>query len=211
MKEHFYILFIVFFLLFSEIGIALDKSITSQKYRDSNLQFLTATFRDTLINHNPYKPIRNYPKNKQIKYFVQTNNQDLEAMLVEGMGLGIQGDYLGAIAIFSQVIKLAPDLADAYYNRGFAYVKIGAETQAIADYDQAIFLNPDFAEAYFDRARLRYSMGDKIGSLEDLYQAANLFKKQNNIYAYTQVREFIEKLNNLNHSPDLRGLTKVCA
>jgi Flp pilus assembly protein TadD len=59
--------------------------------------------------------------------------------------------YDNAIADFSQVIKLRPNDASAYRERGNAYADRGDYDRAIADYNQAIKLDPDYATAYTGR------------------------------------------------------------
>ena len=58
------------------------------------------------------------------------------------------GDYKGAITDYTQAIRLNPDYANAYNNRGNAKSNLGQHFAAIADYDIAIRLNPDYAGAY---------------------------------------------------------------
>ena len=65
------------------------------------------------------------------------------------------GDYKGAITDYTQAIRLNPDYADAYYNRGNAKSKLGQHFAAIADYDIAIRLNPDDAGAYYNRGNAK--------------------------------------------------------
>ena len=48
-------------------------------------------------------------------------------------------------------IRLKPDYATAYYNRGIAKDDLGQYFDAIADYDIAIRLKPDYATAYYNR------------------------------------------------------------
>ena len=83
---------------------------------------------------------------------------------------------------------LAPDFAQAYYNRANLYAKAGALSQARLDYNQALSLNKHFAEAYFNRGLLSYSEGkikegtsdlSRAGEL-GLYQAYGLIKRMNN-------------------------------
>ena len=57
-------------------------------------------------------------------------------------------------AEYDEVIRLNPDAAEAYFNRGRVRAK-KTDPSAIADYDEAIRLNPDFAEAYFHRGCLK--------------------------------------------------------
>jgi len=57
-----------------------------------------------------------------------------------------------ALAEYDQPLRLNPDSAEAYFNRGVAR---GSNPGAIEDFDEAIRLNPDFANAYFHRACLK--------------------------------------------------------
>jgi tetratricopeptide (TPR) repeat protein len=52
----------------------------------------------------------------------------------------------------SQAIRLNPNYADAYSNRGFAYNQKGQKNQAIADLEKAVSLDPNFQWAK-DRLR----------------------------------------------------------
>ena len=48
-----------------------------------------------------------------------------------------------AIEDYDQAIRLNPNFAEAFYNRGVAYDGKGQPDRAIEDYDQAIRLNPN--------------------------------------------------------------------
>ena len=75
-----------------------------------------------------------------------------------------------------QAIALAPDNADAYYNRGKVHTELGNAAAALTDFDTAIQLNPELAEAYGNRGILRYQFGKIELALTDLQQAAELFE-----------------------------------
>jgi len=56
-----------------------------------------------------------------------------------------QGDLDQAIADYSRVIELSPELALAYYNRGYAYREKGLKAQAVADFEMYLQLEPNGA------------------------------------------------------------------
>ena len=71
--------------------------------------------------------------------------------LDRGNAFSNKGDFDSAIADYTQVIRLAPNIDVVYYNRGNAYNNKDDYDRAIADYDQAIRLNPNYADAYNNR------------------------------------------------------------
>jgi tetratricopeptide (TPR) repeat protein len=74
-----------------------------------------------------------------------------------------------AISDFSEAIRLKPDFAEAYYNRGRTQ---GADTSdAIVDCDEAIKINPKYAEAYNSRGDAWEKRGEVNRAIAD-YQKA---------------------------------------
>ena len=55
------------------------------------------------------------------------------------------------IAEYTEAIRLNPQFAHAYYNRGNNYANLEEIDRAIADYTEAIHLNPQYANAYLNR------------------------------------------------------------
>ncbi|WP_310481974.1 tetratricopeptide repeat protein [Chamaesiphon sp. VAR_48_metabat_403] len=51
---------------------------------------------------------------------------------------------------FDRAIKLNPNLAEAYYNRGAVRYELGDKHGTISDLDRAIEINPNLAEAYYN-------------------------------------------------------------
>jgi len=79
-----------------------------------------------------------------------------------------KGNYDRAIAEFTQSIKINPNYADAYNNRGLAYYNKGNKDdydKAIADYTQAIKINSNYADAYFNRGSLYQVLGWELGEI----------------------------------------------
>ena len=79
-----------------------------------------------------------------------------------------------AIAAYDQAIRLKPDLAEAYNNRGVAKDKLGRHEDAIADHDQAIRLKPDLAKAYNNRGVAKDELGRHEDAIADHNQAIRL-------------------------------------
>lgn len=117
-----------------------------------------------------------------------------EDRLIEGMDRGMQGDYRGAIAIFSHLIREYPHAAEAYYNRGLAKQKLGDQKGAIADYNRAIKLDQKLAEAYQARGLLKQEQSRLTEALQDLQQAAKLYQAQNNTTSYELLQPKIQEL-----------------
>ena len=85
-----------------------------------------------------------------------------------------QGDYAGAIADYTMTIRLQPDLADAYCNRGCAKGALGQHLAAIADFDTAIRLQPDLADAYYNRGIVKANLGQYLAAISDYDTAIKL-------------------------------------
>ncbi|MDR0628540.1 MAG: tetratricopeptide repeat protein [Treponema sp.] len=63
------------------------------------------------------------------------------------MTLANQGEYESAIADFTEAVRLNPNLAAAYNNRGNAYKDKEDYDRAIADYEAALRIDPNHANA----------------------------------------------------------------
>jgi len=69
-------------------------------------------------------------------------------------------EYQLAIANYTKCLKIDPDFADAYLNRGKAYNYLGYLEDAIADYTRAIEIDPDYVRAYYCRGVAYDDLGD---------------------------------------------------
>src|SRR4029077_10296583 len=68
-----------------------------------------------------------------------------------GKALRDKRHYTDAISKFDRAIALDPELADAFYDRGTCYLKIGNFVPGILDFSRALELNPRFADQFFNR------------------------------------------------------------
>ena len=91
-------------------------------------------------------------------------------------------DYKGAIADYTQAIRLNPDDAGAYYNRGNAKTDLGQYFAAIADFDIAIRLKPDYARAYYNRGVAKGELEEYIAAIADYDTAIRLKPDYVNAY-----------------------------
>jgi tetratricopeptide (TPR) repeat protein len=82
---------------------------------------------------------------------------------------------VGVIHDYTEVIRLDPEYADAFYNRGVARRLKGDYDGAIADYSEAIRLDPGYAsECLSLRADARQAKGDLEGANADKAEAHRL-------------------------------------
>ena len=80
-----------------------------------------------------------------------------------------------AAADFSSAVRIQPDLAEAYTNRGNLLLQRGQYTEAKEAYDQALERSPaDPAKSYYGRAIANEELGDVRAAYEDYRQASHL-------------------------------------
>jgi len=84
------------------------------------------------------------------------------------------GDHDRAIAAFSEAIRLDPNYAMAFNNRGVAHVNKGDNDRAIADYTEAIRLDPKYALAFLNRGIAFGKKGDIDRAITDFTEAIRL-------------------------------------
>ena len=104
----------------------------------------------------------------------QSQSISAETYFIRGYEKVELGDYNGAIADYTQAIRLKPDDAGAYYNRGIAKAGLGQHFAAIADYDTAIRLKPDDAIAYVGRGIAKDRLGQHFAAIADYDTAIRL-------------------------------------
>jgi len=82
--------------------------------------------------------------------------------------------YQLAIKDYNEAIRLEPDLAFAYNNRGYTYSALKQYQLAIKDYNEAIRLNPDFVFAYNNRGNAYHASGKIDEGCRSLIRACEL-------------------------------------
>ncbi len=84
-------------------------------------------------------------------------------------------EYSEALADYEEAIRVDPNYAVAYYNRGV--IKFFSEkdyASALADYNKAIELKPDYYDAYNSRGAVRFALKEYESALADYDEAIRL-------------------------------------
>ena len=106
-------------------------------------------------------------------------------------------DYQGAIKDFDEAIRLEPQNAVAYFNRGTAYLYLGladlaseklehaleAFVEVLANYDQAISLDPEYADAYGSRGAAYVYLEKYELAIQDYTEAIRIEPLAAELYA----------------------------
>ena len=79
------------------------------------------------------------------------------------------------MTLWNDVVRLSPNKARPFNNRGTAYKELDQYELAIQDYNRAIFLKPDYADAYFNRANAHQFLRHWNEAIRD-YQKALEFQ-----------------------------------
>ncbi|MFZ4440685.1 MAG: tetratricopeptide repeat protein [Syntrophales bacterium] len=87
---------------------------------------------------------------------------------------GKNTDPQKAVEYLNESIRLKPDNARAFVQRGAVYDMLGQHKRAIEDYNQAIRLKPDFDVAYANRGVTYNGFGQNQKAIEDLTKAISL-------------------------------------
>ena len=121
----------------------------------------------------------------------QSQSISAETYFIRGNEKKGFGDYKGAIADYTQAIRLKPDDADAYLNRGIAKAELGQHFAAIADYDMAIRIKPDYAFAYYRRGVAKAKLGQRFAAIADFNTAIRIKPD----FAFAYCRRGVAKLS----------------
>ena len=88
----------------------------------------------------------------------------------------------GSISDYNQALRINPNFAYAYNNRGVLKVALNDIEGAMADYAKALEINSKYADVYYNRANLKYMLSDNNGALEDYNKAIELNPKDAEAY-----------------------------
>jgi hypothetical protein len=78
---------------------------------------------------------------------LEINSTDTDALFYRACSYNERGDYIEVIANYTVLIRLQPDVAVFYANRGDAYARRGDSANALADQKTASRLDPSYTAA----------------------------------------------------------------
>ncbi|MEA1949708.1 MAG: tetratricopeptide repeat protein [Thermodesulfobacteriota bacterium] len=112
---------------------------------------------------------KRYYENNKMKTEVASLRNQAFSLLHKDMA-----DHMKALELLNRAIKLNPNDAINYNNRGVALYKLGRYQQAIKDFNQAIHLDPNDLYAYNNRGNTYYEFGKKNRACDDWRKACDL-------------------------------------
>ena len=116
--------------------------------------------------------------------------------------------YNEAIVLLDKVIAQAPNMIQAHFLKGLAYLQTNNATQAITEFDWALRKDPAHSGMYFYRALAKESKGEDQAALRDL-ETAVLLKSDNPQYYYraakihTRLKQYAEAKMNYEQASNL--------
>ena len=106
-----------------------------------------------------------------------------QQMLDDGREAARHNRHVEAIVLFTSAVKVNPDLAEGWFERGKSHIHLrldpkadgesrGFEQKALEDFSMAVRKNPAYADAYFNRAMILSSRAQYKAAVDDLMNAS---------------------------------------
>ena len=155
---------------------------------ENDIVTIPANLKQQLLQHlRDYHGISTEVIYNDLHGFIRNQNihGDAYTHFYRGFACGNRGDeaptlkekqqqYEEAIKCYTEAIKLKPDYAVIYNNRGVVYLKKGEFDNAIKDFDTAIQLQPDDARAYNNRGEVWLHLQEWEKAKSDLITAKDM-------------------------------------
>lgn len=134
---------------------------------------------------------------------------DPEFLVNRASKLALAGDNDGALRDLDEAIRLSPNLAGAYSNRGVIYLQKHDYPRAILDFDAALGLDPTLASAFNNRGNAYNELGQHETAITNYGQALRLrpiypLALINRAMAYMALGQLDQALRDVDHSYRLK-------
>ena len=134
-----------------------------------------------------------------------------EDYFAQGLVKVKENDHLGAIELFTTVLNLDSQNADALSQRAVAYLNVEKYELSMKDMDLAVQLDPEYGYRYQCRAYLKTRIGKTESAIKDYEKAVELDPKDGIAYnnlalAQEQLGWAKQAKGNFNQSDKLMGI-----
>jgi len=89
----------------------------------------------------------------------EAESQQLDALVKKAFDATDAGEFVAAEGYWTDLIKLYPDNAAGWSNRGNSKMSQNRPQEALADYDKSVELAPDYPDPYLNRGAALESLG----------------------------------------------------
>jgi tetratricopeptide (TPR) repeat protein len=113
---------------------------------------------------------------------IEANPDEVNAYLQRATAHFREGDIPGAIADYTEAIRLCPDDASLYRHRGMAHSRVNDTEGAIADYTDALRLEPRNLAALFSRGLAFSEDGEYEKAIADFTEGLTLNHRDELLY-----------------------------
>ena len=192
-------------------GEPYTKPSTSDYFRRAERAYSEAQYEEAILNYD--KAIELDPEDSEMYHWralakraLGQNNDaidDLDKMVeidgspytyeVRGKVLLKLKRHQQAIADFSKMIEIAPDVPFGYFRRGNAKYELEQYEEAIADFDAYLQITGD-ASTYVLRATAKEQLGDLEGAKEDFQRALTLEYQSQNATRVDQIKFDLQRI-----------------
>ncbi len=107
-------------------------------------------------------------------------------------------DFSSALDFINKAIKINPNFAEAYNERGNTLNELKQLQLAIKSYDQAIKLNPKYADAYYNKGLVLHELKRIELAIENYDQAIKI--NPNHVYSHNNKGYALQKLKKIEAS-----------
>ncbi|NUM54918.1 MAG: tetratricopeptide repeat protein [Candidatus Hydrogenedentes bacterium] len=128
----------------------------------------------------------------------------VDRLFARGVRRAEDGEFDGALRIFQEVAKRAPDMALAHANAGFCLYRLGKPADAIASYERARALEPEDPQHAHDIGCVYYTSGQKEKAFDCFIEA--LKSEPDHKEAYAALEKVRVDLNIPANDPRLAAL-----